>query len=183
MKKQAIVVNFLGGPGSGKSTMAAHLFAELKWAGVNCELVTEYAKDKVWAEEFKALENQIYIFGKQQRRIQVLLDKVDVIITDSPLIMGLSYIKEEIQPLKDLIAYEFKKLNNHNFFVKRNKKYNPAGRMQTLAEAIEKDNEIREVLNGHGINFEEVVGVKENVQYVGSLILKILEDKKSEVQI
>ena len=43
-----LVVNFFAGPGAGKSSMAAGLFAELKFRGVNCELATEYAKDKVW---------------------------------------------------------------------------------------------------------------------------------------
>ena len=39
------MVNFYAGPGSGKSTMAAAIFSRLKWKDVNCELVTEFAKD------------------------------------------------------------------------------------------------------------------------------------------
>lgn len=42
-----IVVNLFGAPGAGKSTGAAHIFAELKMCGINTELVTEFAKDKV----------------------------------------------------------------------------------------------------------------------------------------
>lgn len=41
-----LVVNLFGGPGSGKSTGAAYVFARLKMLGYNAELVTEFAKDK-----------------------------------------------------------------------------------------------------------------------------------------
>lgn len=176
---KAIVINCLGGPGSGKSTMSAHVFAELKWLGVNCEIVTEFAKDKVWAEDFKALENQIYMFANQQRRIQILLDKVDVIITDSPLIMGISYLKEDIKPLKDLIVYEFKKLNTHNFFLNRIKAYNPAGRMQTLEEAIEKDQEIKSVLDDHNIQYQTIEGIRDNVKFIVDYTMEQLKNNTS----
>ena len=41
-----IVINLCGSPGAGKSTGAAYVFSQLKMAGVNAELVTEFAKDK-----------------------------------------------------------------------------------------------------------------------------------------
>lgn len=41
------VVNLFAQPGAGKSTGAAYIFAKLKMAGVNAELITEFAKDKV----------------------------------------------------------------------------------------------------------------------------------------
>ena len=59
-----IVVNLYGGPGSGKSTTAAGIFSELKMLGLNTELVTEYAKDKVWEKHESILDNQIYVFAK-----------------------------------------------------------------------------------------------------------------------
>ena len=43
-----LVVNLFGAPGAGKSTGAAYIFSQLKMAGINAELVTEFAKDKVW---------------------------------------------------------------------------------------------------------------------------------------
>lgn len=39
------VINLYGGPGTGKSTTAAMLFAKMKLAGFNCEYVPEFAKD------------------------------------------------------------------------------------------------------------------------------------------
>lgn len=43
-----LVINLFGVPGAGKSTGAAYIFARLKMLGINTELVTEFAKDKVW---------------------------------------------------------------------------------------------------------------------------------------
>ena len=64
MDKKTITVSLFGPPGAGKSTLAAYVFAKLKMMGVNCELVTEFAKDKVWEKNNEALSNQIYIFAK-----------------------------------------------------------------------------------------------------------------------
>lgn len=46
--KNTLLVTLSGAPGAGKSTGAAYIFAMLKMQGINAELVTEYAKDKVW---------------------------------------------------------------------------------------------------------------------------------------
>ena len=60
-----LLINLFGGPGAGKSTGAAYIFSQLKMAGVNAELVTEFAKDKVWEGNKEVFKNQAYIFGKQ----------------------------------------------------------------------------------------------------------------------
>ena len=52
-----IVCNLFGSPGTGKSTLAAYVFAKLKMLGINCELVTEFAKDKTWENNKTALAN------------------------------------------------------------------------------------------------------------------------------
>ncbi|MCL2621956.1 MAG: ATP-binding protein, partial [Firmicutes bacterium] len=90
-KKDTLVVNLYGGPGAGKSTNAAALFVELKNRGINCELVREYAKDLVWEERSVEFYDQFTVLGKQVKRVNALIGKVDIIITDSPIILSCHY--------------------------------------------------------------------------------------------
>ena len=159
-EKKTIVISLFGGPGSGKSTLAAVTFAKLKMMGVNCELVTEFAKDKVWEKNNEALSNQIYIFAKQYYRISRCADKVDVIVTDSPLFLSPFYNKDvEIdEPLKQLVYIISNRYDNLNYFVKRVKKYNPVGRLQTEAESNEYSIRIKEMMKSFNLDFVEVNG-------------------------
>ena len=90
---ETIVVNLMGGPGCGKSTAAAGIFYELKKLGYECELVTEYAKDKVWDGSYETLKDQIYVFGHQYHRLWKLKRKVRFIITYTSLIFGIHYVR------------------------------------------------------------------------------------------
>lgn len=82
------VINLLSGPGAGKSTTAAGLFYQMKLKGINVELITEYAKDMTWEERYNTLSNQLYIFAKQYSRQLRVKNKVDYIVTDSPLLLS-----------------------------------------------------------------------------------------------
>lgn len=148
-----LVVNFYGGPGVGKSTMAAGVFSALKQKGINTELVREYAKDVVWEGRSHILSNQIYIFAKQLKRQSDLSGKVDVIITDSPLLLSLIYGENYSECFKNLVREEFTKFNNMNIFIRRAKEYNQAGRVQTLEEAQTIDGRIFTMLNAENQPF------------------------------
>ena len=153
--RRTIVVSLYGGPGAGKSTLAAYVFAKLKMLGVNCELVTEFAKDKVWEKNNEALSNQIYIFAKQYYRISRCAGKVDVIVTDSPLFLSPFYNRDPDidEPLKRLVYAISSKYRNLNYFVRRVKKYNPVGRLQTEKESDEYGAGIKKMLVEYGVDF------------------------------
>ena len=159
-KKKCCVANFFGSPGCGKSTLSAYCFAKLKMMGVNCELVTEFAKDKVWEKNNEALSNQIYIFAKQYYRITRCAEKVDVILTDSPLFLSPFYNKDPDidEPLKDIVFKISQKYDNLNYFLRRVKKYNPIGRLQTEAESNEYGIRIKDMLKSYSIPFTEIDG-------------------------
>lgn len=145
METKTLIVNFLGGPGSGKSTNSARIFAALKDLNYNVELVTEYAKDLTWGESYNVLRDQIYVFGKQQHRIWRLDGKVDIILTDSPLLLSTVYGESETsKEFKDLVVSEYFRRPTINIMLNRVKQYNPKGRNQTLDEAIGLDERIKQ---------------------------------------
>jgi len=154
--KNTIFINLFGGPGVGKSTLCAMIFAELKIKGVDCEMALEYAKDVVWEESFRKLSNQIYIFGKQHHRIHRLKGKVDVVITDSPLLNSVVYDATENLDLRNLILSEFKSLNTLNYYVDRVFAYEENGRVQNQEQAIEKDKTYKKLLEDNSIPYTHV---------------------------
>ena len=151
-----VVVNLFGGPGSGKSTTCAGVFSKLKLAGVNCEMALEYVKDKIWENSLNVLDDQIYVFGKQFHRLNCLKDKADVIITDSPILLSIIYNKEMSNYLDDLIVEQFRKFNNLNYYLVRDESFNQTGRIHNLEESVEKDNQIKIMLNEYNISYTTV---------------------------
>lgn len=142
-----LLVNFHGAPGAGKSALAAGLFAELKWAGVSCELVTEFAKDRVWEEAIKSLDDQIYVFGEQMHRVNRLKNKVDIVITDSPSLNSIVYYAGQNQDLFfALVRAVERSFNSLDLFVKRAHQYDAVGRYHTEAQTEELDRSIAEQL-------------------------------------
>lgn len=173
-----IVVNLFAGPGAGKSTLSAYIFSELKFAGINCELAPEFAKDLVWEGRLNTLSNQIYVFGKQLHRIKRLMDQVDVIICDSPIILSAYYKPKELSETFDkLIFEEFDKFRNLNYFVTRIKPYNPKGRIQTEDEAKQVDYELTKFLDRNRILYNVINGNKEGGNIIVQDVLNLLKER------
>lgn len=172
--KNTLLVNLYAGPGAGKSTGAAYIFAKLKMAGVDCEYVSEYAKDRVWQEDQFPLQHcQLYVTGKQCLKIYRLLGKVDVIVTDSPIAVGAMYTTEK--PYQDVCLYEAKKYKNtYNLFVNRFKPYNQNGRNQTEEEAKEIDRKIKAFLTDNNLEFKEINGTEEGYNAIVKDIIERL---------
>lgn len=168
--KKTIVINLYAGPGAGKSTMCANIFSELKWLGIDCEMSLEYAKDKVWEESERVLDNQIYVFGKQLHRLYRLNGKVDVVITDSPLLLSIMYDSSKDPIFKQLVLNKFNEYNNINFMVQREKAYNENGRMQTEEQAKELDAEIESILVDNGVTYKCIKGTKEMAKRIAEFI-------------
>lgn len=179
MYKKTLVVNLIGGPSSGKSSMAAGLFSKLKWNKVRSELVTEYAKHAVWEESTFQLTNQIYLFGQQHHKQFILNGKVDVIITDSPIILGAIYDTANTPYLKELMLSEFNKFWNFNILLERKKEYDKVGRMQTEQEAIQKDIECKKFLNDNNIEYITLPGEEASIEIIYNKILKLLNDTRN----
>lgn len=168
------VINLFGGPGSGKSTTAAGLFHLMKLNEMNVELVTEYAKDLTWEERFGTLANdQLYVFAKQQKRLQVLKNKVNYVVTDSPLILSLIYRQWNYLPMnfEPLVFEVWDGFINKNYFIKRTKKYVPIGRTQSEDEAKSVDEQVKLFLTTKSITYETLEGNETTPQRIYEDIL------------
>ena len=156
METKTKIINIIGGPGVGKSTIATGVFTQLKQKGVDCELASEYAKDITWEEHTNLFNNQIHLFAEQFRRQYRLLDKVDYVICDSPLILNAIYLdfflertekkyfdSDYIYLQKHFFNETFAQFNNLNYYIMRlNKYYTPTGRVHSLKESQDIDQKI-----------------------------------------
>jgi hypothetical protein len=178
-----IVVNLFGGPGCGKSTGAAYVFSRLKEAGVNVELVTEFAKDLTW-DKSDALNDQLYVFANQFHRLyRCERSGVDVAVTDSPLLLSYLY-RDKLnpffaEPFADYIEYCHSWFDNLNFFVKRVKPYNPCGRREDEASAKAMDKKIRAVLKGFAV-LHEVDGMSTGYEEIVQSVLRAPGVRRAE---
>ncbi len=167
------VINFWAGPGAGKSTTAAGLFFEMKKQGYEVELVTEYAKDMTWEERFNVLTDQLYVLAKQNRRIHRLKNKVDWVITDSPILMGLMYAPNNYyETFKPFITEVWNSYENVSFLLSRDFDYNPIGRNQTYQEALQIDSQINEFLDTNNIDYHLVTNDPsvDRISYILSIV-------------
>ena len=173
---KTLVINLFGGPGSGKSTGAAYIFSQLKTKGFDCELVTEFAKDKVWEDNKEVFKNQFYITGKQSFKISRCNGKVNIIITDSPILLGAIY--EDSKKFKAAVLEEFNKYRNLNFFIIRQKEYNPNGRNQTEEEAKLIDEKILNYLNENKVNYTLCLGDISGYDFIVDYIITLLNNEQ-----
>lgn len=155
-----LIVNLYGGPGTGKSTNAALIFGKLKVAGIRSELVSEYAKDLAWEKRDHTLKFQPYVIGKQMHRIYRVHGQVDVIVTDSPILLGAVYKGEGYnEHFEQHLLSTHKNWNTLDIFLRRDPELHPyknTGRSQTEEEAKDLDTEILEMLQRFKVPYEEI---------------------------
>jgi nicotinamide riboside kinase len=177
--KSPLVINIFGGPGIGKSTISAGIFYTLKRMSINTELVTEFAKDLVWEKHKFMLEDQLLVFANQHRRISRLKDQVDVIVTDSPFIMGLVYANEgSYKSMPQLMFEAWNTFNNLNIVVTRSTNYQEVGRLQDEQTAIDIDLQIMKLLDDNQIKYRTINPLAfhdASVHIVDTLIKPLLE--------
>jgi DNA polymerase III delta prime subunit len=170
--KTKLIINIFGGPGIGKSTTAYKLINYMKCNDLNVELAHEFAKDLIYEDKQDTLKrDQLYVFTEQHNRIYKLNNKVDYIITDSPLLLSPLYFnkKENIYSykiFKELVLNTFKKYPNLNIILKRdkNKSFQKQGRIHTKNESYKIDQKIKNFLKSNKINYIELNPYKKNIE-------------------
>lgn len=175
------VLALYGGPGSGKSTTAASIFAHLKQEGINAELVTEYVKGWAWTDRKIGPLDQFYLFGKQLHRESNLYGRVDVLVTDSPIGVSAYYANKYAAPeigaamIANHAAVRAQRLADYvDVALVRTKAYNPKGRYETEEQARLIDGEMRSFMTDKlGIKFHECGTT--DIQAIINLILPLIK--------
>lgn len=165
MKKDTIVVNIIGGPGTGKTTQASALFSKLKKLNLDVENVSEFAKELVWEKNTEAFKDRLYMHAMQNHRLFQMKDKLDFIITDSPLLLtsiyNNFYLKDtqtsSYNEMIDKVVEETWNLyHNVTYLLIRDTTYNMIGRRENKEEALIIDEKVKEYLDYHQIPYKIV---------------------------
>lgn len=181
-EKKTTIISFYAGPGAGKSTSSAALFAIMKQKEMSVELVREYVKDWVWEGRGIGTYEQVYFLAKQMRRESNLLGKVDFIITDSPVWLTPFYAEKYttkcIYKGCEAMAkayYQQVVDNGHshiNLWQTRTKAYKQAGRRESEEQAVEMDTAMRNFFKSRGLNFIEQGGTPVELDIISDFLVK-----------
>jgi nicotinamide riboside kinase len=154
-----LMINIFAGPGVGKSTLAADVYARIKRRHINAELSREYAKDIVWSDSLSTLKDQVHILGEQHHRQFILQDKCSVAITDSPILLCSIYNTFYTQYKSfDALALEaHHRFDNLNYVLIRPEgEYQGVGRVEDYEKSLRIDQMIIDFLKTNGIDYTPV---------------------------
>jgi hypothetical protein len=144
-----ISINLYGGPGIGKSTLAADLYAELKRRGIRAELVGEFAKELTYEFAYNIMADQHYLFAVQAHRMWRLEQSgVEVAVCDSPLLLNLAYDREPNNgSFVPYVIDTYKKYTNFDYVLERNEQYwDKDKRNGDVSDAVQMDSKIDAIL-------------------------------------
>ncbi len=175
-------INLFGGPGVGKSTLAAKLYTHLKQNGINAELVREDVKQWAYEKRFINPWDCIGVFGRQLDAEQRLLQLgVKPVITDSPLRLGCFYsqVIHKCSAHAELLAIcrQFDETYpTLNFLIHRlPEAFSNEGRYQTEEDAAALDWDIEKYIGVLGVKYYNIRCRSESD--FNRAISKILETK------
>ena len=181
-------IALLGGPSTGKSTLAARLFSELKDRGIQTELVQEYAREHInRLGKVNNILTQYLFYEKQRQKEDIIPETIEYIITDSPTILCYIYAVyyaiigdvDHQELLVDMYSKTIRDgLNRYHkiYFLESNRPYVKDGtRTQTKEESKEIGENIRKFLDLHKIPYKSIQSPETDLR-VELIIKDILKD-------
>lgn len=157
-----LVINLFGAPSSGKTTVAAGLFYLMKLNRFKVEMIHEVAKDLVYQERNKELSYQSIVMAKQGFNQYALIDSVDYLITDSPILLSPFYARHHnqlhgIKEIEALAKVEFDRYENLNFLFEPEHAFEKFGRRHDEEECRIIRDKLPKYLETFGITYERLI--------------------------
>ena len=173
----------MGGPGIGKSGIAAGITYEFKKNHITCDNPYEFPKMLAWDENHLAIQDQLYVLANQHRGIVKSYGKVDYIVTDSPILLSLTYRNYYDgtnypsnlygESFDKLVLDVFNKYDNINILLERIEgTHNNNERYQNLEESKELDRIIEKCLIDNNIRYHNVKVGDNTVDDIIELVIK-----------
>jgi len=153
---------FFGGPSSGKSTIAAKVFAELKSQHRPFELVDEAIKRMAWQKIAPKGWDSVWLFGKQIHHEDIVLRSGGCVVTGGPPLQQIVYMKFRAEPCwRDLmnVAQKFEtEYPAVNILLRRNVPYQTEGRYEATEDhAARIDRDTVDLLKEARVSYNQFV--------------------------
>jgi len=170
------VVNIFGGPCAGKTANMLLVAGKMKKRGVKIEFADEWIKGKVYDKSPYPFADQFYTFSKQRKKLLERLaeKRLEVIVTDSPILLSAVYLQKPDELFEKLILREFNNSNNINIYLQRSDEYeyDPVGRNQDEEGAKEVDVDIKKYLDEHDVPYISVLSRNDAEDEILDIIMK-----------
>ena len=175
------IINIFGGPGIGKSSIAAGVTYKIKKNHISCDQPYEFPKLLAWDDNHSAIQDQLYVLANQHRGIVKSYGKVDYIVLDSPILLSLTYrnyYKATEYPsslygesFDKMVLDTFNQYDNINIVLDRaDGVHNNDERYQNLEESKELDGVIENSLIENNIPFHKIKVDDDTVDNIIELI-------------
>mgnify|MGYP000158839215 FL=1 len=175
------IINIFGGPGIGKSSIAAGVTYKIKKNHISCDQPYEFPKLLAWDDNHSAIQDQLYVLANQHRGIVKSYGKVDYIVLDSPILLSLTYrnyYKGTEYPsslygesFDKMVLDTFNQYDNINIVLDRaDGVHNNDERYQNLEESKELDGVIENSLIENNIPFHKIKVDDDTVDNIIELI-------------
>lgn len=182
-----LMINFYAGPSAGKSVAALELTAALKKAGYNVEYVSEYAKELVLEGRTSELNDQKHVTDEQYKRFTRIRNSADIIVTDSPVLLGLVYGEGKISDeYKKQIRGYYDTFDNFNMLITRPKDatFQTEGRVHDEKQSLELDGKIKAMLDAQGVFYGSYKrdDIAKTVERIGQTYSRLYGEQKERTQ-
>jgi hypothetical protein len=179
------VINLFGGPGIGKSVLAAGIYHELGKRDYRVEMARETVKDWCYEDRKMLFDCSLSVFAREYEKLWRIArsGQVDIVVTDHPLLLSVIYNEGEPAIFSSYVKSKIEEFANYNYRLIRDPhdNYNPDGRIHDFKEAVFIDEKIKFILLGKDTKYpwtfvhsEFVAAVYKN--HVDAVVEQILYD-------